>query len=278
MSEVVIKADHLRKTFRDYKRNIQKMQHMLLLRRTGEINNVFRDVSFEICKGEKVAIITRPGCGKSTILRLLAGVLTPEKGSVTVNGNLTAILDYKYGFENSLTIEDNYEMKCSLLKWPRNVVKEREAEILKFAGFYKMKDQPLKTVKSLGANRLGFAITTYEKPEILIFDEKFVFGGKAYATKFMNHLKELIDDPEVTFVMSVFKVKEAAQFCTRGIVINDGVVEFDGSFKDAAAYYREHLGASTSRKKKSEREEALEEASVEAVEEAEDSDDDDGMD
>jgi len=278
MSEVVIKADHLRKTFRDYKRNIQKMQHMLLLMRTGDINNVFRDVSFEIRKGEKVAIITKPGGGKSTMLRLLAGILTPEKGSVTINGKVTAILDYKYGFENNLTVEDNYEMKCSLLQWPRSVVKEREEAILKFARLYKEKDKTLKAVKAFGANRLGYAITTYEKPDILIFDEKFAFGGKAYVTKYMKHLKKLVDDPEVTLVMSVYKVSETAQFCTRGIIINDGVVVFDGSYEDATAYYREHIGATTARRKKNEREEAAEEASAEAVEEAEDSDDDDGMD
>ena len=110
MSEVVIRAIHLRKTFRDYKSNLQKMKHMLVLSGAGEKNNVFSNVSFEIKKGEKVAIILDSGIGKTSLMRLLAGIITPEKGRVEVNGRLTSILDYRCGFDKSLTVQDNYEI------------------------------------------------------------------------------------------------------------------------------------------------------------------------
>ncbi|MBR3200984.1 MAG: ABC transporter ATP-binding protein [Mogibacterium sp.] len=250
MSEVVIKANHLRKTFRHYKRNIQKMQHMLLLRRTGDIRNVFSDVSFEICKGEKVGIITKPGGGKTTMMRLLAGILTPEKGSVEVKGDITTLLDFRYGFDNSLTIRDNYEIRCTLLGWSRESMKEREEEILNFAGLSKAADQQLRSVKSTGANRLGFAISTYDKPDIMLFDEKLTFGGKSYTPKYMEHLKALLLDPEVTLVMAVNRLSTAANYCTRGIILNEGKVEFDGSYEEASAYYVENLGATAARRKK----------------------------
>ena len=254
MGEAVIRVTNVRKTFRRYKRNIQKMQHMLLLNNAGEKNNVFRDVSFEINKGEKVAIMTRPGGGKTTMMKLLAGIIKPEKGSIEVNGEVTAILDYKCGFDSTLTCRDNYEMRCTLLGWPRDVMKQREAAIFKFAGLGKMKDQQMRSIKGAGINRLSFAIYTYEKPEILLFDEKFVFGNKAYTVRCKEHLMEMISDPEVTFVMSANRVNVAAEFCTRGIILNNGIVEFDGSYEEASAYYFENIGASASRKAKNKNE------------------------
>lgn len=275
MSEVVIKAIHLRKTFRHYKRNIQKMQHMLLLRRTGNINNVFSDVSFEIRKGEKVGIITRPGCGKTTMMRLLGGILTPEKGSIEVKGKITSIFDFRYGFETSLTVRDNYEIKCALLGWPRDVMKQREEEILRFAGLYKMREHTLREAKNLGANRLGFAICTYEKPDILLLDEKMAFGGNYYVKKYMEHMKELVLDPDVTLVMAVNKLSTAAELCTRGIILNDGKVEFDGSYEDASAYYVANLGATAMRNKKKDVD-AEEEEAAEGAADGDDYADDDG--
>ena len=274
MSEAVIKVTNVRKTFRRYKRNIQKVQHMLLLNNAGEKNNVFRDVSFEINKGEKVAIITKPGGGKTTMLKLIAGIIKPEKGSIEVRGNITAILDYKCGFDSNLTCRDNYEMRCALLGWPRDVMKAREAEIFKFAGLRKVKDQQMKSFKGSGINRLSFAIYTYEKPDILLFDEKFVFGNKNYTARCKEQLKKQISDPDVTFVMSANRLNVAAEFCTRGIILNDGVVVFDGSYEEASAYYLENIGASASRKSKNKNEEDA--ASEGAADEGDNYADDDG--
>lgn len=249
MSEVVIRAIHLRKTFRDYKSNLQKMKHMLVLSGAGEKNNVFSNVSFEIKKGEKVAIILDSGIGKTSLMRLLAGIITPEKGRVEVNGRLTSILDYRCGFDNSLTVQDNYEIACALLGWPRDVTEQRQEEILEAAGLTQMKEQPLRICKAAGANRLGFNIHTYEKPDILIFDEGFSFGSKKLNSKYVKRLKEIVSDPEVTLVMSANSTAIAGKLCTRGIVIHNGKVEFDGDYEEALAYHKENPDPKSDRMK-----------------------------
>ena len=131
-----------------------------------------------------------------------------------------------------------------------------------------------KSFKGSGINRLSFAIYTYEKPDILLFDEKFVFGNKNYTARCKEQLKKQISDPDVTFVMSANRLNVAAEFCTRGIILNDGVVEFDGSYEDASAYYLENIGASASRKSKNKNEE--EAASEGAADESDNYADDDG--
>lgn len=240
MGETVIKAIHLRKTYRDYKSNLQKMKHMLILSGAGEKNNVFSNVSFEIEKGEKVAILMDAGIGKTTMLRLLAGIITPEKGRVEIKGKVTAILDYKCGFDNNLTVDDNYEIGCTLRGWTKEQIEERREEIYEFAGLSGSGELPLRECKGIGANRLGFAITTYEKPDILLFDEGFSFGSKKKNSQYMKSLLAKVSDPEVTLVMAANKASIAGKFCTRGIVIHDGKVGFDGSFEEALEFYKEN--------------------------------------
>lgn len=237
MSDAVIRAVHLRKTYTRYRKNFQKMQDLLLLKDAGERIKVLRDISFEISRGEKVGIIGGPLSGKSTLMRILGGIIQPDSGEAEISGDVMLLLDNKLGFETALTGRDNYEIRSSLLGWPKVVMKEREEAIFRYAGISDVIDEPIRTYKKGRPQMLGFAISTVDKPEIMLFDEKFNFGSRKNARKAGNRLRKLVDSPQITLVMTVSDAEIAGKLCTRGIVIHRGKVVFDGPFAEAMEYY-----------------------------------------
>ena len=272
MSEIVISVSGLKKTYRNYKSNFQKLKHMLFVsNNAGEKVKVFRNVSFDISRGEKVGIITAPESGKSTIISILAGIIKPDAGETVVNGTVTTLLSHRLGFETALTGRDNYEIRATLLGWPKEVIDERESAIFKFAGLTKEIDQPIRTYKRGLASLLGFAISTTDKPDIFLVDEKFVFGGKRNVKKAVGRLRKLIADEDVTFVMAVNDPAVAEQLCDRGIVIHRGKVVFDGAYSDADQYFKEHCNTKKKKKTKDNKADKGEERDQESeVQEGED--------
>lgn len=246
MSDTVIKVSNVKKTYRRYKKNFQKIQHMLLLQNAGEKIRVLRGISFEIKRGEKVALIATPQSGKTTLMRVLAGIITPEEGEVEVNGKVTTVFDHRLGFENALTGRDNYEIRCTLMGWTKEEMKERAASIFRYSGVTDdIVDEPMSTYKKTRPYLLGFTISTVERPEIMLYDEKFNLGTKKAVRNTVERLRKLIDSPDITFLMSVSNVEIARKLCQRGIVLHHGRVVFDGDFDEAIEYYK-----SNCRKKK----------------------------
>ena len=249
MSETIVKLEHVRKTYRTYKSNFQKIQHMLFLSGAGEKNRVLNDVSFEIKKGEKVTVLTPSGGGKTTILRIIAGIIKPEAGTVVVNEKPTLLLDYRAGFDAALNGLDNYRIRAKLQGWPDELIKQREKEIFKFAGLSQEKETKLRNFPRGGASRLGFAISTADKPDFLLMDERIMFGSSAINDRYTERFAEMIT-PEMTLIMSGNDFRRNLLFCERGIVIHDGVVKFDGPIEEAMEYHKEHSDRKASKKSK----------------------------
>ena len=246
MSDVVIRVSNVKKTYRRYKKNFQKIQNLLLLQDAGEKISVLRDVSFEIRRGEKVGLIATPQSGKTTLMRVLAGIITPDKGEVEVNGKVTTVFDHKLGFQSALTGRDNYEIRCTLMGWTKEEMQERAASIFRYSGVTDdIVDEPISTYKKTKPNLLGYTIATVERPEIMLYDEKFNLGTKKAVRNTVERLRKLIDSPDITFLMSVSNVEIGRKLCRRGIVLHHGKVVFDGDFDEAIEYYK-----SNCRKKK----------------------------
>ncbi|MBQ6150492.1 MAG: ATP-binding cassette domain-containing protein [Mogibacterium sp.] len=262
MSETIIKVDHVRKTYRNYKSNFQKLRHMLILSGAGEKNRVLKDVSFEIKKGEKVAIFGYAHGGKSTLMHIIAGIIRPEAGTVEVKGKPEVMFDYRLGVEPSLSALDNYEVHAKLLGWSRAQIKERQKEIFQAAGLSKMKDIPLKNCPKGSATRLGFVIETMDMKDFFLVDERMTFGNNKINERYLERFAKLVT-PEMTLVMAANDFKYTRQFCDRGIVLHDGVIVFDGPYEEAYQYHKGHPQHKSSK------------TAVEVVEEAaEDYDDD----
>ena len=243
MREVVIKAESISKSYRVYKTNWQKIKSLLLGLKAGRKRNVLKDISFEIHKGEKVGIIGFPHSGKTTLMKILCGAVTPDSGSVKVNGKITAVLNYRMGFLASMSGLDNYYMRCRLLGWIKEEAEESEDAVFGFAGLEKEKNLPMVQYRKGSASRLGFAIYTERKPDIMIYDESFSLGSKRFSDDAVRRVRDLTAGDDTTLVMTVNHREYAGMLCERGIVIHKGKVVYDGLYEEALEYYDSNIKA-----------------------------------
>ena len=238
MKTIAIKAENLSKEYRIYKSNRQRMAFSLFGRNKGKAFKAVDDVSFEIEKGEKVAVLGNIGAGKTTLVKMLAGITTPTSGSLEMNGRVSSIFDLRAGFDWELTGRDNIMLKGTVLGWNKKETAAREQEIIEFAELEKIIDQPLKTFISGEAGRLGFAMCTAVKPEILLMDEGFSVGDEVFRLKCRDRLKNLIEGDDVTFVLVSNSVPVMKDLCDRCIVLDEGKIRFDGDVLEAVKYYK----------------------------------------
>ena len=236
---IAIRVKHVKKTYRQYKTNMQKIRFLLLMRDAGTKDEVLKDVSFDIKKGEKVCILGYQQSGKTTLMRILARVIRPDSGKARIYGEIAPILDVRLGFDGAMTGKDNYIRMSSALGRSEKDIKELEDSVFAFARLSKVKNEPIKTYQKGAATRLGFSIATAKKSDVVLFDSGLAFGTKAWNDACMERLKELISG-DTTFVMTASKAKAAAQLCERGIVLHEGRVVFDGALEDAASYFRKN--------------------------------------
>lgn len=272
---IVISARHISKSFRQYKSNFQKIKFLLLMKDAGTRIDVLEDVSFDIKKGEKVGIICRQQSGKTTLMRILGGIIRPDSGKVKTEGGVTSILDFRLGFEPSMTGRDNLMIMGTALGWTPEMIKEHEDWVFRYTGLTDVKNEPLKTYKKGSAARLGFAMATAVRNDIVIFDANLTLGGNAWNAAALKRMQEFITE-DMTFVMAANRIATAAKLCERGIVIHEGKVVFDGPFADAVDYFRSNCRSTSQKSKTGNLEESADEDIMEErlVESEENSDDD----
>lgn len=241
MSEVVIRADNIKKSYKVYKTNWQKIKSLLVGTDAGRNRKALSGVSFEIHKGENVGIIGLPLSGRTTLMKILCGVVQPDSGTVEVHGKVTPVLDHRMGFQTVMSGLENYRIRCKLLGWTKEQIEEHEDAVFEFAGLAKEKSLQMRQYKKGRVTRLGFAISTELEPDIMVYDEKFSFGAKTFADKAVRRLKKLTAGDDVTLVMTVSQREYAGMLCQRGIVIDKGKVAFDGPFAEALEFYDENI-------------------------------------
>ncbi|MCK5237846.1 MAG: ABC transporter ATP-binding protein [Deltaproteobacteria bacterium] len=195
-----------------------------------------RDISFTINRGEVVGIIGKNGSGKSTTLGLIAGVIRPTTGKITVRGRVLPVLELGGGFHPELTGRDNILLNGVLLGHTRSHVKERRDEIIEFSGVGEYIDQPIKTYSSGMLTRLGFSIVVNLEPEILLIDEVLAVGDKEFQKQCINKMMSL-KKKGVTMVFVSHKMDELLKICDRVLWINDHTVHMDGNPSEVTSVY-----------------------------------------
>lgn len=195
------------------------------------------DVSFNIKRGESVAILGKNGAGKSTILKTITGVTFPTTGEVTVNGRVSALLELTSGFDPEFTGRENIYLKGQILGINDKDIKSMEKDIVDFAELEEYIDQPVRTYSSGMKARLGFSINVNIKPEILIVDEALSVGDEAFKKKCIKKVKEVIKNENVTLLFVTHTTSVAKEFCDRGMVMNKGKMIFDGKIEEAIEKY-----------------------------------------
>lgn len=189
-----------------------------------------REVSFEVKKGEAWGIIGVNGSGKSTLLKLICGILKPYKGTVTVHGSMAPLIELGAGFEGDLTASENIYLNGAVLGYDKHFMQAHFDEIVDFAELWDFLEMPIKNYSSGMAARLGFAIATMVRPDILICDEVLSVGDYAFQQKCEKRMNEMRENGTTLLYVShstesVKKVCDHALWLQKGSVVDIGDVE-----------------------------------------------------
>jgi ABC-type polysaccharide/polyol phosphate transport system ATPase subunit len=195
--------------------------------RTVRRRTVLDGIDAVVDRGEKIAVIGANGSGKSTILKLIAGVLEPTRGSVRVQGTIAPLIELGVGFEPELTLVDNIVYYGVLLGHDEAVVREHVDEILDFAELSEVRDAPTKTLSSGMYARLGFAIATQWRPDVLLLDEVLAVGDERFRRKCGTRLDRFWDAHSTIVVVS-HDLEYITRTCQRVIWVDHGTIRFDG--------------------------------------------------
>ncbi len=197
---------------------------------------VLKGLDFEIKKGEFVGVVGRNGSGKSTLLKILAGVYYPEKGEVTINGNLIPFIELGVGFNMDLTGRENVYLNGALLGFSNEEMDKMYDDIWEFAELKEFQDQKLKNYSSGMQVRLAFSIAIRAKGDILLLDEVLAVGDAAFQQKCNDYFKSL-QDKKQTVILVTHSMENIRKFCTRSILINNGKILMDGKPDPVAESY-----------------------------------------
>lgn len=196
-----------------------------------------RDMNFTIKKGETFGIIGLNGSGKSTMLKLIAGVLKPTKGKVTVSGSMAPLIELGAGFDFDLTAQENVYLNGAVLGYPKSFMKERFQEIIDFAELEEFVDVPLKNYSSGMVARLGFSIATIVRPDILIVDEILSVGDFLFQEKCEQRIRDMMDSGTTVIIVS-HTIEQIERLCDRVLWIHKGQMRMLGDTEEVCTAYR----------------------------------------
>lgn len=180
-----------------------------------------RDVSFSIDRGEVVGIVGRNGSGKSTILKLIAGVTAPSEGEVHVFGRVSPLIELGAGFHPDLTGRENIHMNASILGMKAKEIQARFDEIVDFAELHDFVDTPVKRYSSGMYMRLGFSVAVHANPEILLVDEVLSVGDSYFQEKCIERMEQF-KKQGVTIIVVSHSMDLVKEFCDRVMIIDHG--------------------------------------------------------
>ena len=194
-------------------------------------------VTLDVGRGEVFGIIGPNGAGKSTLLKCIAGVLHPTTGRVIVRGSVAPMIEVSGGMNPDLTGSENIVLLGTLLGRPPAEMRQRLDEIAEWAGLAHMMDVPIRAYSTGMRARLGFAINTDRKPDVLLIDEVFSVGDEAFKKKSLERIKYLMDGG-TSVVIVTHALKTVVDLCDRAIWLDLGHIKEQGPPEDVVAAYR----------------------------------------
>ncbi|HIX18334.1 MAG TPA: ABC transporter ATP-binding protein [Candidatus Gemmiger faecavium] len=236
----IITVDHVSMRFNlaQEKTETLKEYAVKLLRGQLMFNEFYalKDVSFQVERGESVALIGRNGSGKSTMLKVIAGVMYPSKGSVRVNGDIAPMIELGAGFDMELTARENIFLNGAVLGHDRAYMQEHFDSIIDFAELKDFVDVPVKNYSSGMLARLGFAVATEVKADLLVVDEVLGVGDFMFQQKCQKRLADMLAG-DTTLLFVSHNSQQVRELCSRAIWLHHGVVRGDGPSAEVCAAY-----------------------------------------
>lgn len=197
-----------------------------------------RNVSFDVAPGEAIGVVGRNGQGKSTLLKLVAGVLLPDEGSVIVADGVAPLIEITGGFVNDLTVRDNVYLTAGLHGMSRHEIDARFDDIIDFAEIGGFVDTPYKHLSSGMKVRIAFSVVSQLDEPILLVDEVLAVGDKAFREKCYRRIDEMLTGGRTLFFVS-HNERDLRRFCTRGLYLDKGKLVVDASIDEVLTRYNE---------------------------------------
>ncbi|WP_290772740.1 polysaccharide ABC transporter ATP-binding protein [Anaerofustis sp.] len=258
---VAVSVNNVTKMYKIYKKAWHRVVNAFSSKvKYGEFY-ALKDINVKFPKGETIGILGVNGSGKSTLLKMITGVATPTKGSIEVNGRISALLELTSGFDKELTGYENIFLKATTLGIPEEEMEKRIPDIIEFADIGDHLYQPVRTYSSGMKSRLGFAISVNVEPDILIVDEVLAVGDDTFKLKCLSKIEEFRKQGKtILFVShSLFTIRG---FCTKAMWIKDGELMAKGDTDMVSKLYEDYLKEVRAAKRIKEREEREKENEV----------------
>lgn len=195
-----------------------------------------RNVSFSVEPGESIGVVGRNGQGKSTLLKLVAGVLLADEGTVDVNGGVAPLIEITGGFVGDLTVRENVRLTAGLHGMSKAEVNRRFDDIIDFAEIADFVDTPYKHLSNGMKVRIAFSVVSQLDEPILLVDEVLAVGDRAFRAKCYKRIDELLAEGRTLFFVS-HNEKDLRRFCTRGLYLDKGSLVLDGPIGDVLDRY-----------------------------------------
>ena len=213
---------------------IKLMKHELFFKEFRALKHI----SFKVRRGDVVGLVGTNGSGKSTMLKIIAGVLEPTEGTCTINGSIAPLIELGAGFDMELTARENIFLNGALLGYSKKFIQQHFDEIVDFAEVEKFLDMPMKNYSSGMVARIAFAIATVIVPEILIVDEVLSVGDFMFQQKCEQRIQKLIKEHEVTVLIVSHSNDQIERLCNKAIWIEKGHARMMGTASEVCRMYR----------------------------------------
>jgi len=199
-----------------------------------------QDINFEVERGEVLGIIGKNGAGKSTLLKILSKVTAPTTGSIKCGGRIASLLEVGTGFNSEMTGRENIFLNGAILGMTKKEISSKLDEIIEFSGCERYIDTPVKRYSSGMTVRLAFAVAAFLEPEILVIDEVLAVGDAEFQKKAIGKMQDISKGQGRTVLFVSHNMAAVRQLCTRGIILENGKVKFDGGIEDSLAIYQKN--------------------------------------
>lgn len=240
VNEVAIRLDHVSMRFNMSRERVDSIKEYVVraLKRQLFFDEFWalKDVSFEVKKGEVFGLVGLNGAGKSTLLKVVAGVLKPTSGTVYVDGSIAPLIELGAGFDADLTARENIFLNGAVLGYDKAYMEQRYREIINFSELQDFVDVPIKNFSSGMYARLGFAIATLVKPEVLIVDEILGVGDFRFQEKCQIRIREMMSGG-TTVLMVSHSNDTIKSFCNRVAWLEHGCVKEIGPADEVCDHY-----------------------------------------
>jgi ABC-2 type transport system ATP-binding protein len=240
--KIVLEASNVSMKFNLNSEKVYDLKEFIIRALKGKLHFeefwALKDVSFTLNQGEILGIIGLNGAGKSTLLKLIAGVQKPTKGEIKVNGTIAPLIELGAGFDMELTARDNIYLNGAFLGFNRKMMNDKFNEIVDFAELQEFVDVPLKNFSSGMNARLGFAIATLVKPDLLLVDEVLSVGDFRFQQKCEDRINTILHGgTSVVFVSH--SIDQVARLCSKVLWLEHHTVKMIGDSEEVCSLYKQ---------------------------------------